>query len=235
MKTVNGAAHSPAGLRVALFDLDHTLLPFDSGMEWLRFLIGRGELEAGFEQQYLARCHDYVAGCLRAEALHAFAAQAFAGRRTDAVEALQRDFRAQAAARVPAAAHRLLARHRERGERCCIVTATSEVVARAFADSLGVDALLGSRLEVQDGRFSGRVVLPLCHGAEKVNRVGAWLAALGGGWDALAYSVFYSDSFSDLALMQRTHEAVAIRPDERLRAHAAAAGWRCFDSLEDAA
>lgn len=220
--------------RVALFDLDHTLLPFDSGMEWLHFLVARGELAAAFEQRYLGYCQDYVAGRRGAEALHALAAQAFAGRGTDEVAQLQQAFGAAIGARVPEAARLLVARHHARGERCCIVTATNEVVARVFADQLGGVDLLASVLDLRGGRFSGHVELPLCHGAEKVRRVGAWLAALGCSWEGLAHSVFYSDSYSDLPLLQKAHEAVAIRPDERLRAHAAAAGWACFDSLEEA-
>ena len=55
---------------LALFDLGHTLIPFDSGMTWTRFLVERGVLSADAEAAYLAYCHQYVAGTLGIHAMH---------------------------------------------------------------------------------------------------------------------------------------------------------------------
>src|ERR1700712_979288 len=57
-------------MKLALFDLDHTLLPFDSGMAWTRFLVERGRLPADAEEAYLDYCRQYVAGTLDIHAMH---------------------------------------------------------------------------------------------------------------------------------------------------------------------
>src|SRR5690349_2328610 len=56
--------------RLALFDLDHTLIPFDSGREWLLFLAERGAVDAAVERRYLDACRSYVTGRAGLEALH---------------------------------------------------------------------------------------------------------------------------------------------------------------------
>lgn len=218
-------------LRLALFDLDHTLLPFDSGMRWARFLVEQGAIEARFEHDYLAACQAYVGGRINALALHQVAASAFADRAVDAVAALADTFGAQMAAHVPAEAHALVARHRDEGAQCCIVSATNGVVVDQFARLLGVSEVCATALEVVDGRYSGRLDGPICHGAEKVVRVAAWLHSLGRDWAEVAHSVFYSDACSDRPLFERCDEAVAVTPDAALRAHAIAAGWRIADTL----
>ena len=57
-------------MNLALFDLDHTLIPFDSGMAWTQFLVRRGVLSADDAATYLAYCHQYVAGTLDIRAMH---------------------------------------------------------------------------------------------------------------------------------------------------------------------
>ena len=57
-------------MKLALFDLDHTLIPFDSGMAWTRFLVDRGVLPAQAEGDYLGWCHAYVAGTLDIHTMH---------------------------------------------------------------------------------------------------------------------------------------------------------------------
>lgn len=218
-------------LRLALFDLDHTLLPFDSGMRWARFLVERGEIEARFERDYLRACQDYVGGRIDAGALHAVAAAALRGREVDAVAALAAEFGAAASAQLPPAAAALVARHRREGALCCIVSATNRVVASAFAHALGVDALCATELEIVGQRYSGRLAGPVCHGAEKPLRVDAWLRGMGRSWAEVDHSVFYSDAFSDRPLFERCDEAVAVSPDAALRAHALRAGWRIAETL----
>ena len=60
---------------LALFDLDFTLIPFDSGLRWARFMVGEGVLAPGTDEAYLNVCRGYVAGQVGIDALHRFAAQ----------------------------------------------------------------------------------------------------------------------------------------------------------------
>lgn len=217
---------------LALFDLDHTLIPFDSGMSWFRFLATRGEAAATLPDEYLDRCYDYLAGRSSATALHHFVATTFAGRPLPQLQALQADFAATIAPLVPPAAHRLVAQHLARGHRCCIVTATNRFVASVFARELGIDALIATELETTPNGFSGQLQGAVCHGQEKVSRVEAWLDSRGLDTDALADAAFYSDSASDIPLLERVHHPVVVSPDPRLREHAEARGWRLVDTLD---
>ena len=228
---------------LALFDLDFTLIPSDSGLRWARFLVGEGVLPPGTDDAYLDTCHDYVAGRIGIEALHRFAAERLLAVAVEDVPELQHRFEAVIRSELPAASLELVARHRQAGDLCCIVTTTNEVVATPYARAFGIPHLLASRPLVQDGRFTGDYLGPLCHGASKVERVEAWLAeraatrlgARAPGASAARAGfrarVFYSDSRSDLPLLEWVEHAVAVRPDEALRAHAEARGWRIIEAL----
>ncbi len=217
--------------RLALFDLDHTLIPFDSSLSWIRFLIAEGELAPGFDERYLEHCRRYVDGELDAASLHRFALGTLAGRSVETTLDLQARFAQTVGTSLPVPARQLVRRHRAAGELCCIVTATTRVVAAPFAEAFGVEHLLASEAEVRGARFTGAVRGALCHAAAKVDRITAWLAERGLRWNQLAHSSFYSDSASDLPLLERVTEAVAVRPDPALRAAARSRQWRIIDGL----
>ncbi|MEY8876720.1 MAG: HAD family hydrolase [Leptothrix sp. (in: b-proteobacteria)] len=219
-------------MRLALFDLDHTLIPFDSGMAWTRFLVRQGHLPAQSEADYLGYAHQYVAGTLDIHAMHR-ACVAPLGR-VDAVtlSGWISAFHAAMAPRVPAAMRALVDAHRAAGDLCAIVTATTRPIATAFAALFGVPHLLCTEpvfAPAADGspRLTGEIAGVPCFRGHKLDHVEAWLARLGHAPLAqAAHSVFYSDSASDLPLLQAVREPVAVSPDARLLAHAQTEGWR---------
>jgi phosphoserine phosphatase len=77
-------------------------------------------------------------------------------------------------------------------------------------------------LAVADGRFTGRVLEPVCYGLGKVH----WAERLAerAAID-LDGSYFYTDSYSDLPMLQRVGHRVVVNPDPRLRRFARKAGW----------
>lgn len=231
---------SPA---LALFDLDFTLIPSDSGLRWARFLVGEGVLPPGTDEAYLDTCRAYVAGRIGIDALHRVAAERLLAVAVEDVPALQHRFEALIRSELPAASRDLVARHQQAGDLCCIVTTTNEVVATPFARAFGIPHLLASQPVVDKGRFTGDYVGPLCHGAGKVARVEAWLRARAGDVAharvaassapvaPVCQRFFYSDSRSDLPLLEWVDEPVAVRPDAALRAHAEARGWQIIEGL----
>jgi len=220
---------------LALFDLDFTLVPFDSGMQWVRFLIAGGMLEAGFDEAYLALCQRYIAGQGDAATLHRFLLRSLKRLQADELAVLQRSFAATLPEVVPAAARALVARHRAAGDLCCIVTATTRAIAAPFAELFGIEHLVASEAQQGPGnRYTGEISGELCHGAAKVDRVTAWLRSGGGDWCDFARTFFYSDSGSDLPLLGAVSHPVAIAPDGALRRHAELKGWPVFDDLEAA-
>lgn len=219
---------------LALFDLDFTLVPFDSGMHWVRFLMRSGVLEDGFDEAYLALCQRYLAGEGDAETLHRFVLGSLVRLPVAELAACQQRFAATLVDAVPAASRALVERHRAAGDVCCIVTATTRAIAAPLAQIFGIEHLLASEAQRgADGRHSGEIEGELCHGAAKVRRVAAWLQSRGEDWTGFSRTIFYSDSRSDLPLLAAVSHPVAVHPDDGLRRHAERNGWPVVDDLND--
>lgn len=217
-------------MRLALFDLDHTLIPFDSGMAWTRHLIGLGALPAQAEQRHLDFCHQYVAGTLDIHAMHRALVAPLAAFEPARLSAWRDAFAREMAGEISPALRAVVARHRAQGDTCAIVTATSRLVAQPFAEAAGIEHLVATEPELIDGRPSGAIAGLPCYREHKVARVAAWLAEQGApALEQFERSWFYSDSISDLPLLRCVTDPVAVRPDARLREQCLARGWPVMD------
>ena len=116
----------------------------------------------------------------------------------------------------------LVAAHARRGEPSYVVSATLQEVVEVLASELGFDGALGSVCEVADGIYTGRC-LRACHGHGKAEAVRELAAAQ--DLD-LAASTAYSDSHTDLPLLEAVGNPVAVNPDRELRRLAVERGWR---------
>lgn len=224
-------------MQLVLFDLDHTLIPFDSGSTWFRYLMRRGVLDAAdFEAQNRQFAEDYIAGKLDIAAFQRFCMSVLARYARADLDVWRNDFIAEIGAQVPEAGRALVRHHLDAGDLCCIVTATNHYVAGAFAEIFGVPHLVASQARTEQGdprgRFTGEMDGIASFGAGKVPRVADWLAILGHDWDSFERSVFYSDSANDLPLLNHVSDPVVVSPDTRLRAEATERGWPVFDTLE---
>ena len=219
-------------MKLALFDLDHTLIPFDSGLAWTRFLVARGRLAADAEATYLGYARQYVAGTLDIRAMHRAGLAPLLHHPLEELQGWAREFEAAMAPRLPPAMQALVRRHLDAGDLCAIVTATTRLVSEPFARLFGVPHLVATEAEVLNNRLTGAIEGEPCFCELKVSRVTQWLAE--GMRQPLALADFaetwfYSDSVSDLPLLQAVTHPVAVRPDERLRVHALARGWQLID------
>ena len=217
-------------MKLALFDLDHTLIPFDSGMAWTRHLVAQGLLPADAERVYLAYCEQYVAGTLDIHAMHRACLLPLAGVARDTLARWLGGFEASMAPRIPAAMRALVRTHQAAGDRCVIVTATERFIAEPFARLFGINDLVATEAATAHGMFTGEIEGAPCFREHKVSRVDGWLAAQGLARAAFEQTWFYSDSISDLPLLRAVTNPVAVRPDAQLRAHALQAGWDVIDS-----
>lgn len=215
-------------MKLALFDLDHTLLDGDSDVLWCDFLIARGLLDgAVFGPRNAAMDAAYRAGTASPRAFCDFYVSTLAGRSEAEWDPLRRAFLDEVVApRIPQAAHELVQRHRAAGDRLVLTTATNRCITALTAAHLGIADLIATECEIApDGRFSGRTAGTLNMREGKVERLRAWLAARGDG-DAALPRIAYSDSINDLPLLLSVDEPVVVDPDPRLAAEAAARGWR---------
>ena len=214
-------------MKVALFDLDHTLIGFDSGNAFARFLMDRGALSPDFEPPYLEFCRQYAAGTLDISVMHRYTVGALAVHAPPVLAQFLVDFEVAMASQIEPAAKALVQQHRDAGHACALVTATTRFVAEPFARLLGLPVALATEPERgADGRYSGETVGPPCFRGHKLTHVNAWLQRQGRTLTDLGESWFYSDSINDLPLLEAVTHPVAVNADERLAALAAQRGWR---------
>ena len=214
-------------MRLALFDLDNTLLSGDSDYEWGQFLVDRGILKRDtYEAQNRVYYDQYVAGTLDIHEYLGFALRPLAEHPPADLARWHADFmESRILPMVSAQARTLVRRHRERGDLCAIITATNSFVTAPIAAEFGVEHLVATEPESRDGRFTGRVAGTPCFREGKVRRLDEWLAGQGRRLDEFAESSFYSDSHNDLPLLERVSRPVAVDPDEALEREAARRGW----------
>jgi HAD superfamily hydrolase (TIGR01490 family) len=112
--------------------------------------------------------------------------------------------------------------HRRAGHVPVILTSATRYLAEPLAADLGIPHLLVTRLVVQEGRFTGETERPVCYGHGKIY----WAERFAEGHDIdLDRSYFYTDSITDLPVLERVGEPRVVNPDVRLRRVAARRGW----------
>jgi HAD superfamily hydrolase (TIGR01490 family) len=214
-------------VKLALFDLDNTLLAGDSDYEWGQFLIARGVLSRDeYEAQNARFLEQYKAGTLDIHEYLGFALGPLAAHAPEDLARWHGDFmRERVRPMLLPRALELVARHLAAGELCAVVTATNSFVTAPIARELGVPHLVATEPERVAGRFTGRVAGTPCFREGKLQRVDDWLGGLGRRFEDFEDSRFYSDSHNDLPLLERVRRPVAVDPDAQLAAEAARRGW----------
>ena len=217
--------------KVALFDLDHTLIPFDSDFEWNEFTIALGWRDGEqFRQANETFFAQYRAGTLDIHAYVRFATQAIREQgASKSIAARARFIGARVLKNIQKQALELVQAHQSAGDNVVIVTATNAFVTRPIADAFGVAELIAIDLAKDaQGEYTGEIAGTPSFREGKVTRVESWLAARKLGWQDVE-TTFYSDSMNDLPLLEKVTHAVATNPDERLRKLAIERKWRILD------
>lgn len=228
-------------MKLALCDLDRTLLPIDSADDWSHFVVRAGGLDAA---SYAARIREfadtYAAGCFDALPYLDFQMELLARLPRARLERLRAEFvRGRVAAHVRREALEPIDMHRRAGDELAVVTGTNAFAARPIADAFGVEHLLAVEPEQRDGSFTGRHVGTHTHAEGKVRKVEVFLAQRGATLGDCESLAFYSDSIVDLPLLERVAaaggRAIVTNGDAKLRALAAARGWPTLELFAQAA
>ncbi len=211
--------------RGALFDMDRTLVRRETATLFVRYQRERGEATWRDLLRALYWVTQYTLGVVDAPAVAAKALRQFEGTKETALaDKCEAFFASHVEEHVCSLGREAVARHRAAGDIVAIVTGATPYGARPVARHLGIEHVVASDLEVTpDGLFTGRFVPPLCYGEGKVLRAQRLADTLG---FTLAEATFYSDSLTDLPLLERVREPVCVNPDARLRRLARRRGWR---------
>jgi len=212
-------------MRLALFDLDNTLLAGDSDFQWAQFLIDKGVLDREvYEARNQQFYEHYKAGTLDIHEFLDFQLKPLSRHPRKVLDEWHREYmRTRILPIITQKSRDLVASHRDDAR--VIVTATNSFVTAPIAREFGIEHLVATEPEQLNGEFTGGVADVPCFREGKVVRVQAWLAEHGLNWGSFRETWFYSDSLNDLPLLAQVSNPVAVDPDETLKEAALENGW----------
>jgi HAD superfamily hydrolase (TIGR01490 family) len=222
--------------KLALFDLDHTLLPIDSDYEWGQFLVRIGAVDAAAyarrNDEFFAQ---YQAGVLDPVEYLEFALGTLAGFPRTELEAMHAQYmREVIEPAVRPQALDLVRRHIDAGDLVAIITATNHYITAPIARRFGVEHHIAAMPETDaEGKLTGKLAGTPTSGPGKITHMHAWLDRLGRPFDSFASSHFYSDSHNDIPLLTVVSHPVATNPSAALASHARTQGWPLLHLFND--
>jgi HAD superfamily hydrolase (TIGR01490 family) len=211
-------------LSLAIFDLDNTLLGGDSDYLWGQYLAEAGVVDKeSYESQNRAFYEQYKAGTLDIYEFAAFSFRPLSEHSMPQLYEWRANFIEQKIRPLLLdKAFALVDKHRNDGDTLLIITATNRFVTEPIAELYGIENLLATDPEMEEGRFTGKVAGIPCFQDGKVKRLRTWMESRDA---SLKDSWFYSDSNNDLPLLQKVDNPVAVDPDPALKQYAEDAGW----------
>ncbi|HDZ08807.1 HAD family hydrolase [Pseudohongiella sp.] len=214
--------------KLAIFDLDNTLLAGDSDHAWGEYLCHAELVDAdAHRRRNDAFYQQYKQGVLDMNEYCEFAIAPVAGLPAARLAELHALFMRQfIEPMLQDSAQKLINEHKAAGDICLIVTATNRFITAPIAERLGITHLIATDLAQVAGVLTGKIDGKPCFQAGKIGKLESWLRKQEDPSLSMQNAVFYSDSFNDIPLLEAVGEAVAVDPDDKLRQHASDRGWR---------
>ena len=211
-------------MALALFDLDNTLLADDSDFLWGCFLVDKGLVDKAAYDDANKRFYDeYKQGTLDILKFLAFSLKPLSQYPREKLDVLHAEFmKKHIEPAMTEKGKQQIQQHRDKGDFIVIITATNSFVTGPIADAFKADALIATDPEIVNGNYTGRVAGTPCFQEGKITRLKQWLKNTAHN---LENSTFYSDSHNDLALLKMVTTAIAVDPDDELKATALAKNW----------
>lgn len=219
-------------MTLAIFDLDNTLLNGDSDHGWGEFIISQHLVDAkAYRSKNDAFYQDYQRGELDIYAYQDFVLSHIAAFTPELLNKLLLSFlEGPVEQMITKKAEQLIASHRDQGHHLMIITATNEIITRPIAKRLGIETLIATEAQRENGHPNGKVLGVASYAAGKIERLQAWLTD--NPQQNLIDSYFYSDSHNDIPLLEHVSHAYAVDPDNKLLVHAQKMHWPVI-SLRD--
>jgi len=207
----------------AFFDVDRTLVACNTGRLFLKDLRRRGEISFMRALQAMGWMLKYHLSLIDLDAVAAIMAEQMRGwSEPEFAERCKRWVEDEILPLLLPSALRQIEHHRREGHLLAILSSSVSYVTKPIADTLGLDEVLSTRFEVADGAFTGKLIGPACFGKGKVHWAEEMVARRS---IDLQSSFFYTDSYSDLPMLERVGHGVVVNPDPRLKRAAKRRGW----------
>jgi len=214
----------PQGPRVgAFFDLDQTLVAGFSAFAFFQERLLSGRMSPRELSESLIGALAFSLGRTGFSGFVSATTAAYRGLAESVLEEIGEEvFEKHLATQIFPESRALVRAHRQAGHTLAIVSSATRYQAEPLARELGIEHVLCTRLEVEDGIFTGRVVRPTCYGEGKAHAA----IALARACDLdLRESFFYTDSHEDLPLLDVVGRPRPLNPNARLAQIAKERQW----------
>jgi len=208
----------------AFFDLDRTLLTVNSGALWMKRERRLGRISLPQFVQGLFYLLGYKFSVIDMDRVIVKALHTVKGEREHTVREWTQDwYRDEVATYAAPGACPVLEQHRAAGHSLVLLTSSSPYESAVAAEQFGMDSVLCTQYEVANDRLTGYPIKPVCYGEGKVTHATRYAAEHGVD---LGVSYFYTDSMSDLPMLDRVGHPRVVNPDPRLGRLARSRGWQ---------
>lgn len=214
--------------RIAFFDLDKTLIRRNSATLWIRHELADGGITRTQALRALSWVVRYHFGIGNLPDAIRRTVTTIEGRREDQMrERVVLFYEEQVRPLYRPGAIETVRQHRQSGDRLVLLTSASDYIAELVCRDLALDDYVCNRFVVDEsGCYTGRVVEPMCFAGGKVVLAERFCATKG---YRLAEASFYTDSHSDVPMLEAVGRPVAVHPDPKLRRLARRRGWQTVD------
>ena len=213
-------------MKLALFDLDHTLLNTDSDHSWGEFLVNEGLVDPVYHRQMNDKFYeDYKAGQLDPIAYNEFVFDFLTKHDNAYLTELHNLFMDKVIRlKMRPKGFEAIQKHKDLDHEIVGITATSDFITAPIFRAFGVTEIIATNAEVIDGKYTGKVAGVPCYQTGKLTRLDQWLNDR-----EVTESWAYSDSINDRFLLEYATHAIAVNPDDRLEKLAQEKGWEIQD------
>lgn len=211
-------------MKLAIFDLDNTLIGGDSDCLWGEFLSEQGYIDSdAYQKGHEIFYEQYTQGIMDIYEFLEFQLKVLADNDKQKLEEWRKTYIEEKIKplMLPKAIE-LIEKHRQKGHELLIITATNKFITEPIANEFKIDNLIACEPELIDGQYTGKVTGTPSYAKGKVTRLNDWLKEVGQTFEE---SWFYSDSHNDIPLLKEVDHAIAVDADETLIAEANKQNW----------
>jgi HAD superfamily hydrolase (TIGR01490 family) len=216
--------------RCAFFDVDGTLISIKSMFSFLDFLIDAAVPISTDLREHRRRLQHLAASGAAREQLNISYYAGLAGMPAGALDLLGMEWYRQIRTRGNLFYPRSVARlrqHQQQAARIVLVSGSFSAVLRPLAGELQADAMIAAPLEIQDGRYTGRLSGQPTIGQGKAEGIVAYLERAG---IAAAECCAYGDDISDVPMLECVGRGIAVNPDGELRRLSEQRRWNILEA-----
>jgi len=211
-------------MKLAIFDIDNTLIAGDSDLLWGEFLCERAYVDSvAYKAAHEKYYQDYLNGNLDINNFLEFQLKVLGDNELSVLKKWRKDFiEEKIRPLIPPKAHALIGTHRDQDHDLLIITATNRFIVEPIAAEFRIDNLIACEPELNNGQFTGKFTGTPSYAEGKVECFNDWLENNG---YQLEESWFYSDSHNDIPLLKEVNHPIAVDPDESLKDEAKKMNW----------